>query len=170
MTLPLDDIVFRARALAQTHPFSREVQGYVNRMAARERESQPSTSLGDWAVHAVTAGYCLRRVEEIDSGATFTAPLPMTADLDDLSDEIARRIRWEDAQELLLYPEDLVVAALDRLIAGDARRRLGRDARRDLDEEMVDELEEYIAGWIIKGYALRVAEQILGQERVEESI
>jgi hypothetical protein len=159
MTLELDDIVFRTRALAQTHPFGPRAQAFVNRLAPLERAVQPVPEMGDWAVHAVTVGYCLRRVEEIDTGHPSELARLDGEDLEERSRALAEALRVGESQEVFLYPEQLVIDALDRLIAGEARRRLGRDAHRDLDPDALEALEEYIASWTVRGYALRVAER-----------
>lgn len=160
MTLPLDDLVFRTRALAQAHPFSREAQAYFTRTVARERKEQAAEEIGVWAGHAITVGYCLRKVEEIDAEeAAFRPPLGLPEDLDERSTEIADLIRTEGAGELLLYPEEFLVAALDRIIEGEIERRLSHGSD-EIDRETFEQLEAYLAWWTIKGYALRVAEQV----------
>ncbi|MGH9078267.1 MAG: hypothetical protein ACRDY0_12610, partial [Acidimicrobiales bacterium] len=59
----------------------------------------------------------------------------------------------------------VTIAALDRLIAGSVERRL--DHWRDtIDDTAWAELEEYLTWWVVKGYALRVAEQ-RGEQRAE---
>lgn len=159
MTLLPDEIVFRTRALAQTHPFGPRAQAFVNRLARAERAAQPVPEMGDWAVHAVTVGYCLRRVEEIDTGHPSEQAVLEGEDLEERSRALAEAVREGGAGGVFLYPEQLVIDVLDRLIAGEARRRLGRDAHRDLAPDLLEALEEYIASWTVRGYALRAAER-----------
>ena len=166
MTLSLDDIIFRTRALAQTHPFTSRAQAYHNSTVARERTEQPAPDMGIWASYSMTAGYCLRRVEEEDDGRTGTwSPLPgqkvETQDLEELSSQVADQIRTDQAGGLLLYPEPLLIDALDRLIGGEIERRLS-DIAENVDSDTFGELEAYIGWWVLKGYSLRVAEQLAG--------
>lgn len=159
MTLALDDIVFRTRALAQAHPLSRPAQAYLKRMVSEQQEQQPAPEFGIWAGYALTVGYCLRRVEESDADGTLAAPPGLPVDLDELSTEIGDRIRTDQAEGLLFYPEPLVVSALDRIIAGEVERRLSHGSDQ-IDRDTFEQLEAYLAWWTIKGYALRVAEQV----------
>lgn len=151
-----DSLVFKARALAQAHPFTISGQRYLDSIIARERSTQPRPEIGEWAGHALTAGYCLRRVEEV-------AVLGKQASVEELdlvkadrqSTEVAVKVRTTGAGYLL--SEDEVVATLDKLIGGEIERRLA-DLKGTLGAETWTELEDYIAWWVIKGYALRVAE------------
>lgn len=168
MTLSLDDIIFRSRALAQCHPFTRRAQAYVNYTIGRQTEEQPVQDMAIWASHAITAGYCLRRVEEQDEGRTekwdgSSGSSEGWEELEDLTDQIAEKISSEQAGDLLQYPEPLLVDALDRLIAGEVERRLS-DISEGVDQETFGELEQYIAWWTLKGYCLRVAEQLVGAD------
>ena len=58
------DLAFRARALAQAHPFSAAAYRIVNSAAAQESRVQNPAEAGVWAAAAFTQGYCLRRVQE----------------------------------------------------------------------------------------------------------
>lgn len=169
MTLTLDEIVFRSRALAQTHPFTHNAQAYVNQTIAKERKEQPAEAMSAWASHAITVGYCLRRIEEDDTGhSAKTQPAAPSADpavLDDRSTELADVIRKTDARtpDFYLYPESLLIDALDRIIFGEVERRLSHYADK-LDPQTFEELESYIGWWTLKGYCLRVAEQLVAAE------
>lgn len=162
--LDLHELIFRARALVQTHPFSPRCYRYLNETIARERTSQPSPELGIWAGHGLTAGYCLRRVEETDTGQqpqSDGSELPR--DLDAAATQVAGQIRTGEADAYMLYPEERVVTALDTMIAGEIERRLSHwDGT--VDDDTWAELEEYVAWWVIKGYALRVADGLLADE------
>jgi len=52
---------------------------------------------------------------------------------------------------------DGVVEALDLIVASEVRRRLNR-WRDEVDDRAWAELGEYITWWVVKGYAMRVAE------------
>lgn len=163
MTLPLDQIVFRTRALAQAHPFSRRAQSYFMHTINLERKNQPAEEIGIWAGYALTVGYCLRKVEETDAPGTVQVPADFSPDISDLEEvttDIADRIRTERADGLLLYPEPLVIDALDRIIAGEVERRLSHGSD-EIDKETFADLENYLAWWTLKGYALGVADGIM---------
>jgi len=162
------DIVFRSRALAQTHPFTSRGQAYLNKTIARERREQPAEAMADWANHAITVGYCLRRVEEEDNGRDTGWEAGSTADrgvdvLDDRSSELADLIRTDKGAPLFLWPEPLIIDAFDRIIFGEVERRLSAYEEK-LDEQTFQELESYIGWWTLKGYCLRVAEQLVTAE------
>lgn len=166
MSLNLDEIVFRARALAQTHPFTSRAQAFLNKTIARERTEQPAEAMSDWASHAITVGYCLRKVEEEDTGhspklGSDSSPGDV-AILDDRSTELADLIRTSESGSLdfLLHPESVVIDALDRIIFGEVERRLSHYEEK-LDPQTFEELESYIGWWTLKGYCLRVAEQLV---------
>lgn len=149
---------FRARALAQAHPLSPGANRYVNEVIAREKKSQPQPEIGMWAGYALTNGYCLRRVEEAEM--LKEAPQPTTDDvqaLEQRATDLAGRIRTSGAERHHLISETDIVADLDDLIAGEIERRLD-DWREAVSAETWHQLEEYIAWWTIKGYALRIAE------------
>ncbi len=164
--MPLGDggLVFEARTLAQGHPLTPLALRYMNRAVAQQRLDQPIVEIGIWAGYAITNGYCLRRVEEHAAGLVLAAADGADLDLDHLDEEsvrIAAELRGADAGRHILGDEEETIAALDRIIAGEVERRL--DHWRDsVDEAAWAELEEYIAWWVIKGYALRVAEMSTG--------
>ncbi len=157
----VDDLVFRTRALSQAHPLSKVAERYVNRIIARERSSQPTPEIGIWAGYALTLGYALRKVEEVE---TLGARLPTRTEspqvLDTRAGDIAAAVRTVGA-ECYLWDEETVVGALDRLIAGEVERRLDH-WRGTVTAATWRELEEYLAWWTVKGYALRVAETSVG--------
>jgi hypothetical protein len=148
---------FKARALAQAHPLSSSAHRYVNAIVARERIEQPQAEIGIWAGNALTIGYCLRKLEEVESGGS---PHEINAlefdDADSMATRIATDIRTSEPDLFLLDPKS-VVQSLDELIAGEIDRRLDHWKGTVTDETWA-ELEEYIAWWVIKGYSLRVAE------------
>ncbi len=150
--------VFRARALAQAHPLSPGAHRYVNRIVARERTTQPQAEIGIWAGHALTVGYCVRRVAEREVLGNPPEVLEEDFDaLDRAASELAAAIRTSGAEHLHHLPEAEVVADLDEIIGGEIERRLDH-WKGTVDGETWHELEEYIAWWVVKGYALRAAE------------
>lgn len=163
--LDIEPLVFRARALGQTHPFSPRAYRYLNDRVARERKAQPREELGIWAGNAITVGYCLRRVEEEDTGRLVDiAPEPLADDLDAAANHIASLIRTEGAEPYLLYPEEHVVAALDHIIMGELERRIGsQDAALDGRADASGDVVEYLSWWVIKGYALCVADHLVAE-------
>jgi len=156
---PLEDMTFRARALAQAHPLSAAAKRFVDHAIAVQRTSQPLPEIGIWAGAALVNGYCLRRVEEDEAGLAPTLPAdgPDFDALDAGATAIAADLRSGDPAPHLLGSDARVFGALDRIIASEVERRL--DHWRDtVDDDAWAELEEYITWWVVKGYALRIAE------------
>lgn len=165
--LDLDTWIFRSRALGQAHPFTPRAYRQVNAMVMREREAQISEEIGVWAGHAITVGYCLRVVEEYHAGeveADPAASASLPGDLDEASTYLAQLVRTEGAEPYLLSDEDHLVDALDRMIQGEVERRLGVREQSSLDDASWEQMEEYLAWWTIKGYALRVVERFLPED------
>jgi hypothetical protein len=61
----------------------------------------------------------------------------------------------------MLGDDESIIAALDRIIGSEVDRRLDH-WRESIDDKAWEELEEYITWWVVKGYALRVAETTTG--------
>jgi hypothetical protein len=103
-------------------------------------------------------------VEEEDMGIHLEANEEAVPELDALDEEatrIAGDLRSEGADPHTISDEDTILDALDRLIASDVSKRL--DHWKDsVDKKAWAELEEYLTWWVVKGYALRVAEQSIG--------
>jgi hypothetical protein len=158
--MDVEDLVFRSRALAQTHPHSRLAERFVRRTVEIETQRQPLEAMGHWAGYALTTGYCFRRVEE---GLTGSGPgvvetaAPDHAVIDEATTALSRLLRGEGLASDYLFDEALVVETLDRLIAGEIDRRLDQ-WRDELDATAWRNLEDYLAWWVIKGYTLRVYE------------
>ena len=166
-SLTAEDLAYRARALAQAHPLTTLARQYVDRSVAEQRTSQPIPEIGIWAGAATIGGYCLRRVEETEAGLDLAATDDDLPDLDALEEATARiaaELRAEGAGGHLLGDEDRIVEALDRIIASEVSRRLDH-WKDDVDQAAWSELEEYITWWVVKGYALRVAETVTGALR-----
>lgn len=150
---------YRARALAQAHPLSGTAGRYLAAVVERERESQPLPQAADWASATALAGYCVRRVEEVDAGVLVDA-----TDLAPDDEGLARRVaeaaadlRRDTTDRFRLTEGTAVLDALDHIVATDVERRLDH-LRDEVDEAAWSELGEYLAWWISLGYALRVAE------------
>ena len=163
MTFSDEDLAFRARALAQAHPFTSLAQRYLNRIVGEQRASQPLPEIGTWAGAALTGGYCLRRVEETESGLALEATPDADVDLDRL-DEVAVQVAGDvrtGAGDYSLGDDERTVAALDRLVHAEVDKRL-EHWRDSVDDKAWAELEEYLTWWVVKGYALRIAETTTG--------
>lgn len=164
MTLNPEDLTYRARALAQAHPLTGLAQRFINRAVGEQRTSQPIPEIGIWAGAALINGYCLRRVEENDAGLDPALELGPAPDLDELDKEVVRiaaQVRTEGAGDHLLGEDERTVAALDRLVHSEVGKRL-EHWRDSVDDKAWAELEEYLTWWVVKGYALRVAEITTG--------
>ena len=159
-----EELAFKARALAQAHPLTPVAKRFVDRAVGDQRTSQPLPEIGIWAGAALINGYCLRRVEESDAGldlAPAEGPEPDLDELDEDAGRIAAGLRTQGSGGHLLGDEERVVAALDHIIASEVSRRL-EHWRDSVDDQAWAELEEYITWWVVKGYALRVAEMAAG--------
>lgn len=150
--------------MAQSHPLTPLAKRFADRAAAQEQKTQSLALVADWAMAALTAGYCLRRVEENESGLVLTAAgSPPLEELEHHSQRVALELRGTgpSTDPVFLLDEELIVAALDRIITSEVSRR--QDNVRDgVDDAAWAEFEEYLAWWVIKGYALRVAEAATG--------
>ena len=166
-SLSAEDLAYRARALSQAHPLTALAKDYIDRAVADQRTSQPIPEIGIWAGGATINGYCLRRVEETEAGLDFEVSDGELPDLDSLEEattRIAAELRTDGAGGHLLGEEDRTIEALDRIIASEVSRRLDH-WKDDVDQAAWGELEEYLTWWVVKGYALRVAETVTGALR-----
>ncbi len=165
--LGADELSYRARALAQAHPLTPLAKRYIDRAVEEQRASQPMVEIGLWAGAALLSGYCLRRVEETEAGldlAPHEDSQPELDELDDTSTQVAADLRSDDASKHLLSDDDRVIDALDRIIASEVGRRLD-NWKDEVDQAAWGELEEYLTWYVVKGYALRVAETVTGALR-----
>lgn len=164
MSTSAEQLAYNARALAQAHPLTPLAKRFVDRAAEVERTTQPLAEIATWAAAGATTGYCLRRVEENETGLVLAATDEADVDLDELDDQAQRIVadlRSEHGSDQYLVAEDDVVAALDRIIASEVDRRL-HNWRDSVDDQAMHEFEDYVTWWVLKGYALRVAEQLKG--------
>jgi len=154
------DLAFRARALAQTHPFSAAAYRIVNSAATQESRVQNPAEAGVWAAAAFTQGYCLRRVQETAEDVDVQVVESATDEaLACAASEVALRIREGDA-------DDETTAALDLLVGSQVGNRVEQWSD-DLNPNAVAELEQYLTWWVVKGYALRQAETTRGSRACE---
>ena len=156
----VSDLCFTARALAQTHPMTEASHRYRQECLDSERRRQPVTELADWAGTALLVGYCLRRSEEQrvheDPPPAVAVSADRGIDLDSVT-ALSESLRVGDAGSVSLLPAEVTVAALDRIIATELDKR-HEHLREQLDDPSWSELEDYIAWWVIHGYALRASE------------
>jgi len=165
--LEAEELSYRARALAQAHPLTPLAKRYIDRAVEEQRTSQPMVEIGIWAGAALLSGYCLRRVEETEAGLDLAPDGESQTELDRLDEEstrIAADLRTAAAATHLLSDDDRVIDALDRIIASEVARRLD-NWKDDVDQAAWGELEEYLTWYVVKGYALRVAETVTGALR-----
>ena len=158
--IDVSDLCFAARALAQTHPMTEESLRYRQACFEQERERQPVTELADWASTALLVGYCLRRSEE--QRAHSETPRAAVApdggiDLESVT-ELSESLRLGDPGSVSLLPAEVIIAALDQIIGTELDKRR-EHLREQLDDAAWSELEDYIAWWVIHGYALRASER-----------
>lgn len=164
MELEPQELVRKARTLAQAHPLTPRATQLINRAVGEQAASQPIPEAGAWAGAAVVNGYCLRRVEENEAGLVLEHRPAAELDVEDLdreADRIAGDLRSTDGPGWFLVDDEAVVAALDRLIGTEVDKRMD-NLRHSVDEAAADELAAYLTWWTVKGYALRAAERALG--------
>jgi len=139
---------------------------YLDQAVAVQRLSQPIDEIGIWAGASLLNGYCLRRVEEnefdlhLEANADPSA-LPGVERLDEVAQEIAADLRGDEGTRHFLGDDEIVLEALDRIINSEIQKRIDH-WRETIDAKATAELEEYLTWWVVKGYALRVAETATG--------
>lgn len=164
--LQADQMAYRARALAQSEPFTNLARKVLDESMEAERKAQPG-NFAIWANAAFTKGYCVRRVEEDDSGLAFTVAeddaMPPKEEVEQETDRIAVALREDNAElhEHLIGNEDRLVDVLDQVIGSEVRNRLD-NASGNMSARAKRELEDYLTFWVVKGYALRAAEASTG--------
>lgn len=163
MALGDDTLAFRARALAQAHPLTAAADRLINQLVAVEVETQPMPEIGQWAATAMLTGYCLRAVEEQRAGV---GP-PGDVDVDRLEEEADRVIialRSGTESMVTCGDPDELIDALDTVIASEIDRRAD-PWRTEVGEDAWRSLEDYLAHYTVKGYAIRTAESQIGIDR-----
>jgi hypothetical protein len=163
--LQADQMAFRSRALAQSEPFTELARRLLNTAMEKERAAQPG-NFAVWANAAFTKGYCVRRVEEDDSGLAFTITppdaMPPVEEVEATTDRIVIGLRSDgaDLHEHLIADEDRLFDVLDQIVGSEVRVRTENAGA--INSQARVELEDYLAYWVVKGYALRAAEHATG--------
>ena len=151
-------LAFRARALAQAHPLTRAALAYRAGLIDQERRDQPVSEVADWAATAFLVGYCVRRVEEADGGLPRAPGTGGGRGIDrDQVQAIARRL--SDGEAATVADRVIVVDALDRVIASEVAKR-HEHVLEHLDPAEWAAFEDYVAWWVLHGWATRVAEEV----------
>ncbi|MFP5318587.1 MAG: hypothetical protein ACLGI2_09860 [Acidimicrobiia bacterium] len=162
-----DQMAYRARALAQSEVFSSLARNLVMEEMATEREAQPG-NFAIWASAAYTKGYCVRKVEEDDVGLAFEVTpeegMPERSEVEATTEKIALALRSEDSDidPYLISDPDRLFEVLDQIIGSEVRNRLDTVGSQNMSSRARSELEDYITYWVVRGYALRAAEQLTG--------
>ena len=180
--IDVSDLCFAARALAQSHPMTEASHRSRQECLDTERRRQPVSELADWAATALLVGYCLRRSEEervdttkLAGSASANAEIDLksvtavseidpkeataVSEIDPKSvTAVSESLRVGDPGGVSLLPADVIIAALDRIIGTELDKRR-EHLREQLDDAAWSELEDYIAWWVIHGYALRASER-----------
>jgi len=156
------DIPFRARALAQAHPLTEIATAYRESVIATERATQPLPEFADWAATAFLVGYCVRRVEETDAAEESTVAFGRFVEDPDLLGATAARVA-DDLRNgrpagIDLLDPDLIESVLDTIIASEIDKR-AEHWREHVSDKDWAVFEEYVAWWVIHGYALRTGER-----------
>ncbi|MDQ4096594.1 MAG: hypothetical protein M3144_01825 [Actinomycetota bacterium] len=166
MLLAADQMAYQARALAQSDPFTLLARRSMDRAIEAERKAQPG-NFPIWATAAFTKGYCVRRVEEEDTGVTYVAVapenLPELDEVDERTAEIVTALRTDDdsLHAYLISDEERLLDVLDQVIGSEVRNRI-ENANANLNSRARAELEDYLTYWVVRGYALRTAELAMG--------
>ena len=160
----IDDLAFRARALAQAHALSPRAAAYRTWRLRRDEALHPVPELSSWAATAFLTGYCVRRVEESmcvdDRPATCDRPAAAEWEL-----------AWERGASLaassLVDPSTpapvtrlsraVVVGALDAVIGREVDKR-NEHVREHLSPLDWSQFEAFVAWWVLDGYAIGVVE------------
>jgi hypothetical protein len=165
--LEADQVAFNARALAQSDPFTLSARRLLERAIEEERQAQPG-NFSVWATAALTKGYCVRRVEEEDTGVTLVASpddvLPDLEQVESTATSIVTALRGSDDGALapyLISDEERLFDVLDQIIGSEVRNRID-NASTTPSPRARAELEDYITYWVVRGYALRAAELATG--------
>lgn len=155
------DLTFKARALAQAHPLTVTASTYREQMVEEERRTQPMPEFADWASTAFLVGYCIRRIEEADTDKMpdtepqTDALVPLAHDTARLSDEV-KQGRPAGTQ---LLEQPLVESLLDTVISTEIDKRADH-WKAQISKADWAMFEDYVAWWVIHGYALRAAETL----------
>ena len=160
----IDDLAFRARALAQAHALSPGAALYRTWRLRRDEESHPVPELSSWAATAFLTGYCVRRVEESicvdERQATCDRPPDVDWELAwerDAATAAASLVDPSAATPITRLGRAVVVGALDAVIAREVDKR-NEHVREHLSPLDWSQFEAFVAWWVLHGYAIGVVE------------
>lgn len=162
-----EEVAYRARALAQAHPLTPLAKEFMDLAVADQKANQPIPELGMWAGAAFLNAYCVRLVEESTAGLELAPDEKRKTEiaaLDEAATRIAAELRTDAIDGHVLGDADDTIEALDRIVASEVSRRLD-NWKDEIDQAAWGELEEYLTWWVVKGYALRIAEAEIGALR-----
>ena len=164
LTSEVDDLAFRARALAQAHALTSRATAYRTWRLRRDEASHPVPELSSWAATAFLTGYCVRRVEEsmcVDD-RSGVQDRPSGADW-----ELAWEYAAATAAASLVDPSTatpvtrlgraVVVGALDAVIGREVDKR-NEHVREHLSPLDWSQFGAFVAWWVMHGYAIGVVE------------
>ena len=160
----VDDLAFRARALAQAHALTPLATAYRTWRLGRDEASHPVPELSSWAATAFLTGYCVRRVEE----SMCIDDRPATPDW---PSGAGWELEWERGAALaatsLVDPSTttpvtrlgraVVAGALDAVIGREVDKR-NEHVREHLSPLDWSQFEAFVAWWVMHGYAIAVVE------------
>lgn len=160
----IDDLAFRARALAQAHALSTRATAYRTWRLRRDETSHPVPELSSWAATAFLTGYCVRRVEEsmcVDDRPT-KHDRPPDADWEQAWERSAKLaaaclIDPSAATPVTRLDRAIVVGALDAVIGREVDKR-NEHVREHLSPLDWSQFEAFVAWWVMHGYAIGVVE------------
>ncbi len=164
----VEDLAFRARALAQAHALSANAAQYRRWRLERDEADHRVAEISAWAATAFLTGYCVRQVEQSFCGV----------DVAGLATGLAseqRMLEWERQAGLVakamlsgaggdpsptLLDHVLVAAALDDVIGREIDKR-NEHVREQLSADDWSQFEGFIAWWVMHGYAICTVEYSL---------
>lgn len=161
----VEDLAFRARALAQAHALSAAASQYRGWRLERDEADHREVEISSWAATAFLTGYCVRRVEQsfcgVDGVGVATG----------LASEV-QMLLWERQAGLVakamlsgaggdpsptLLDHGLVAAALDHIIGREIDKR-NEHVREQLSADDWSQFEGFITWWVMHGYAICTVE------------
>ena len=165
----IDDLAFRARALAQAHALSPGAALYRTWRLRRDEESHPVPELSSWAATAFLTGYCVRRVEESICLDDRPATCDRMPDVDwpgadwelkwerDAARAAAALIDPSASTPVTRLSRSVIVGALDAVIGREVDKR-NEHVREHLSPLDWSQFEAFVAWWVMHGYAIGVVE------------
>lgn len=170
MLLSAEQLAYQARALAQTDPWTRAARRYSETTIGEHVAAGKDLpkEFAQWASAAMLKGYCIRAVEENDAALEVTTEgnTEDDAELARTTTAVVEVVRGgEDGavalSAVLLGDEDRLLEALDRIVVSELSTRYNNMSSTP-NVAQRSEFEEWMAHWVVVGYALRTAELITG--------